>query len=51
MRTGWDRDYDVWYGGRIIGNLKAVDDEAAQIKVKEEWKGGKQGKVTVKRTQ
>jgi hypothetical protein len=43
-------DYDVWYNGMIIGNVKAPNDKAALKIARSTYKGGKHGQVTVERS-
>lgn len=41
------KDYDVWYNGTIIGNIKADSIEEAQRKCDAEYSVGIHGKPTV----
>lgn len=43
-------DYDVWYNGSIIGNLKADNDMQAQVKVDLTYATGLFGKPTAVRS-
>ena len=44
------KDYDVWYAGRIIGNLQAATPAKAKSKAKQTYSSGKMGTIVVTAT-